>query len=84
MTNLIQTPSGTVECDAYVGMCKCGGTTNRKYQKGKYLIYYLPKKQVYHIKEANQYLVKSQPIATLCQKLESLGLPACSESSSTN
>ena len=84
MTNLIVTPTGVVEADTYAGSCRCGGTKNLKYNKGKYLIYFLPKKQVYHIKEANQYIVRSQPIATLCQKLESLGLPACVESSNVN
>jgi len=84
MTLTIPTPTGTVQCDAYAGKCSCGGTTNLKYQVSKYIIYYLPKKKAYHIKEGNQYLVKSQPIATLCQKLESLGLTACVESSNAN
>lgn len=68
----------------YAGSCRCGGTKNLKYQVQNYLIYYLPKKGVYHIKEGSNYITRSQPIATLCQKLESLGLPACVESSNVN
>lgn len=81
---LLVTPNGIVEADAYAGTCNCGGVKNIKYQKGKYVIYFIPKRKVFHIKEQNNYLVKSQPIATLCEKLKSLGFPACVESLSTS
>ena len=58
----------------YIGSCNCGGTKNMKYAKDGYLVYYLPKRKTYHLKYINDYLVKNQPIATLCEKLKSLGL----------
>ncbi len=58
----------------YIGKCNCSGVRNLKYQKGQYIVYYQPKKKRYHLKEKNNYLVKNQPLSTLCEKLKSLGL----------
>ena len=81
---MIVTPNGVVETDKYIGKCTCGGTVNRKFKKDKYVIYFLPKRKEFHIKEGNNYIEKNQPIATLCPKLKSLGFPACVESSELN
>lgn len=58
----------------YCGYCNCSGTKNYKYSKNEYIIYYLPKPRLYHIKLQNHYLDKNQPLSTLCQKLRSLGI----------
>ncbi len=68
-----------IEGFQYIGKCNCSGVLNMKYQKGNYIVYYQPKRKVYHLKEKNNYLVKSQPIATLCEKLKSLGLVESAE-----
>lgn len=57
-----------------IGTCNCSGTKNYKYQKDGYIVYYIKKRSLYHIKFNNNYLVKNQPIKTLCEKLISLGL----------
>jgi hypothetical protein len=58
----------------YIGSCNCTGTKNLKYQKGNYIIYHLPKRKTFHLKEGNTYAYKNQPISTLCEKLKLLGL----------
>jgi len=68
----------------YVGSCNCGGVRNVKYQKGKYIVYYIKKGNRYHLKEKNNYLVKNQPITTLCERLKSLGLVDSADCLSTN
>jgi len=57
-----------------IGKCNCSGTANYKYEKNGYIVYHVKKRKMYHIKFQNGYLVKNQPINTLCQKLKSLGL----------
>ena len=84
ISSTIVTPSGIVETDGYIGKCNCSGTVNRKFKKDKYIIYFLPKRREFHIKEGNNYLVKNQPLSTLCSKLKSLGFPDCVEYSATS
>lgn len=58
----------------YSGFCRCSGTQNYKYSKGNYIVYFLPKRKTYHLKFLNNYLIKNEPVATLCPKLKSLGI----------
>lgn len=83
-SNYIVTPNGIVNDVKYEGKCSCGGTKNLKYKKGDYLIYSLPKRKTFHVKQGNNYIQKNQPIETLCEVLTSLGFPACAAHSSTN
>lgn len=57
-----------------IGSCNCSGTKNYKYEKNGYIIYHLKKRSTYHIKFNNNYIIKNEPIKTLCQQLKSLGL----------
>lgn len=67
-----------------IGTCNCGGIKNYKYKKGDYIIYHVKKRSLYHIKYKNNYLVKNQPINTLCQKLKSLSLVDSEDCLDTN
>jgi hypothetical protein len=68
----------------YCGYCNCTGTRNNKYEKDGYIIYYQPKRKLYHLKYNNSYIIKNEPITTLCQKLKSLGLIDSGECLETN
>lgn len=57
-----------------IGTCNCSGTKNYKYEKNGYIVYHVKKRSLYHIKFNDSYIVKNQPISTLCQKLKSLSL----------
>jgi len=57
-----------------IGSCNCSGTKNYKYEKDGYIVYHVKKRSLYHIKHLNNYIVKNEPIKTLCSKLKSLGL----------
>ena len=67
-----------------IGSCNCSGTKNYKYEKNGYIVYHVKKRQMYHIKYKNNYLVKNQPISTLCSQLVSLGLVESEECLSIN
>lgn len=68
----------------YIGHCNCTGTRNWKYEKNGFIVYYLKKRSSYHIKHENSYILKNQPIATLCEKLKSLGLVESADCFDTN
>ena len=57
-----------------IGHCNCSGTKNYKYEKNGYTVYHVKKRSLYHIKYKNGYIVKNEPIKTLCSKLKFLGL----------
>lgn len=57
-----------------IGKCNCSGTANYKYEKNGYIVYHVKKRKMYHIKYLNNYIIKNEPIETLCQKLKSLSL----------
>lgn len=59
---------------SYCGYCNCTGTRNYKYEKDGYIVYYMPKRKLYHIKYKNSYIEKNQPLSTLCEKLKLLGV----------
>jgi hypothetical protein len=62
-----------------IGRCNCSGTTNYKYEKAGYIVYHVKKRSKYHIKYNGGYIVRDQPISTLCSKLKSLGLVSSDE-----
>jgi hypothetical protein len=68
----------------YIGSCNCTGVKNMKYEKEGYIVYYIPKRKIYHIKHGNHYISKNQPILTLCEKLKSLGLTDSNNCLGTN
>ena len=67
-----------------IGTCNCSGTKNYKYEKNGYIVYHVKKRMLYHIKHNNNYLVKNQPLSTLCSKLKSLGLIGSDDCLETN
>lgn len=58
----------------YCGYCNCTGTRNNRYEKDGYIVYHMPKRNQYHIKHNGTYIIKNEPIKTLCLKLKSLGI----------
>ena len=63
-----------IEGFKYIGSCNCTGVKNLKYERSGYIVYYIKKRNLFHIKFQNNYIAKNQPILTLCAKLKSLGL----------
>lgn len=57
-----------------IGSCNCSGTKNYKYEKDGYIVYHVKKRSLYHIKQGNNYIIKNEPIKTLCSQLKKLGL----------
>lgn len=68
----------------YCGSCNCSGTKNMKYEKDGYIVYHLPKRNIFHLKFNNNYILKNEPLSTLCDKLKSLGLVESGQCLSTN
>lgn len=49
----------------YVGQCHCNGTLNRKFQKSNYILYLMPKRHQFFVKEYNKKVVPVKPMKEL-------------------
>ena len=56
----------------YIGKCNCNLTLNIKYQKEDYIIYYMPKRRQFYVKQYNHKIISITDIKELDAKLHGL------------